>query len=597
MIEQTTFEGIPTLLTPGDGPARGGISFRVGHADETLARAGITHLIEHLALHRLGLTDYHYNGATGATVTHFFSQGSTEDVGEYLTNVCAALGDLPMDRLEMEKEILNTEAAGKSRSVSEQLLLWRHGARSYGVSAYPEWGLPALTPEHLRDWVSRYFTRDNAVLWFSGTVPATLRVALPGGIRAKLPEPTSALPTTPAWFAGAPRGVALHTVVDRSPAAQVYAGVLERELFRALRQEGGFSYTAAAAYEPVDTRTATIVAVADAHQDKQDAALGGFVDVVSRLRWGSIDQRDIDATLAKARESMKDPDVDETRLPAAAFGLLIGSPLLQTEELLRQVESVTAADLKPVAEQAAANALLMVPEGRRADWAGYTAAPNTSADAVPGKAFPMHGNSEQNLVVDSTGVSITTPAGAATVRFADLAVMLAWPDGGRLLIGNDGISCRVEPTLYAVEQAALSVIDAGAPADLVVRLPARVPDSIPQPPRAETLSKPLVNAKKNQKIGTSTGTPLGKEPAKVLSKPGKALMVAGKVVTLYNLVLAGGAALVFAIASVVGTFQAFLDPRTEEADLGTTIAIVVVLWGVTALLITRFVVSLRRRNR
>jgi hypothetical protein len=209
----------------------------------------------------------------------------------------------------------------------------------------------------------------------------------------------------------------------------------------------------------------------------------------------------------------------------------------------------------------------------------------------------MHGNSEQSLVVDSTGVSISTPAGAATVRFADLAVMLAWPDGGRLLIGNDGISCRVEPTLYALEQPALSIIDAGAPADLVVRLPARDPDAIPQPPRAETLSKPLVNAKKNQKIGTSTGTPLGKEPAKVLSKPGKVLMVAGKVVTLYNLVLAGGAALVFAIASVVATFQAFLDPRTEEADLGTTIAIVVVLWGVTALLITRFVVSLRRRNR
>src|SRR5690606_21554176 len=93
MIVQTVIDGIPALIAPGPGPARGGITFRVGRADETLARAGITHLVEHLALHRLGLTDYHYNGTTGATVTHFSSQGSAETIADYLTSVCAALHD------------------------------------------------------------------------------------------------------------------------------------------------------------------------------------------------------------------------------------------------------------------------------------------------------------------------------------------------------------------------------------------------------------------------------------------------------------------------------------------------------------------------
>ena len=65
MIEQTTIEGIRTLLAPGPGPTRGGVTFRVGQADETLSTAGITHLVEHLALHKLGMTDYHFNGATG----------------------------------------------------------------------------------------------------------------------------------------------------------------------------------------------------------------------------------------------------------------------------------------------------------------------------------------------------------------------------------------------------------------------------------------------------------------------------------------------------------------------------------------------------
>ena len=60
--------------------------------------------------------------------------------------------------------------------------LWRHGARDYGVAAYPEWGLPAITADDLRAWAARYFTRDNAVLWVAGDrVPAGLRLHLPAG--------------------------------------------------------------------------------------------------------------------------------------------------------------------------------------------------------------------------------------------------------------------------------------------------------------------------------------------------------------------------------------------------------------------------------
>jgi hypothetical protein len=89
-----------------------GLTFRVGRADETLATAGITHLLEHLTLFHHGLSDYHYNGATGSVVTHFHMQGSEEDVVTYLVGVCAALSNLPLDRLETEKGILRTEAAG-----------------------------------------------------------------------------------------------------------------------------------------------------------------------------------------------------------------------------------------------------------------------------------------------------------------------------------------------------------------------------------------------------------------------------------------------------------------------------------------------------
>src|SRR4051794_3633681 len=102
---------------------RAGLAFRVGRADETLARGGITHLVEHLALHGHGLTDYHFNGSTGAIVTHFHMQGSEADVVAYLTGVCRALASLPLERLETEKSILRTESAGKSRSAGEAMAL------------------------------------------------------------------------------------------------------------------------------------------------------------------------------------------------------------------------------------------------------------------------------------------------------------------------------------------------------------------------------------------------------------------------------------------------------------------------------------------
>src|SRR5690606_26525633 len=56
------------------------------------------------------------------------------------------------------------------------------------------------------------------------------------------------------------------------------------------------------------------------------------------------------------------------------------------------------------------------------------------------------------------------------------------PDGGRMLVGEDSIVCRVEPTVYDVPAAVVAQIDSAIPVDRQVRQPARKPDSIPGPP-------------------------------------------------------------------------------------------------------------------
>ncbi len=223
---------------PGHDGYRAALVFRVGRADETLARGGMTHLIEHLVLHAVGETDYHHNGAVDAATTMFITHGEAADVTGFLTKVCDSLRDLPMERFEAEKNMLRTEAEGRNAGLTGQLLLWRYGAATYGLPAYDEHGLADCTSDDVRAWAARWFTRQNAALaLIGGPPPEGLELALPDGERRPVPEPTSALPGTPAYFNTDIKGVALTGVVPHSSEAFLYTDVLGRRLHQVLRRK------------------------------------------------------------------------------------------------------------------------------------------------------------------------------------------------------------------------------------------------------------------------------------------------------------------------------------------------------------------------
>jgi predicted Zn-dependent peptidase len=481
LIAHTTTQGIPTLYAPRQGEITAGLFFRVGRADETLATSGITHLVEHLALHRLGLSDLHYNGATANTYTLFHVTGSEEEVVSYLNSVCAALRDLPLDRLETEKEILRTEAAGRGGADS-QMPLWRYGAQGYGLASYNELGTWSLTADQVRHWAETRFTRDNAVLWLtSDTVPAGLDLTLPAGTRIPAPAASGALPVMPAYIHGDDGHVYFNAVVRRSTAASVFADVLGRALFQDLRQEGGYSYSAEADYSPRDAEYATLTGYADALPKKQSAVVGGFVDTLARLRAGRIEQAELDSVRAKTLKMYDTPDLGAASLPSYALSLLLGHRILSPEQHRAELAAVTVADLREVAREAWASGLLQVP-GRGADWAGFTLAPQYSASAVTGTRHQSLEDERITLVIGAEGVSLATPDGPVTVRYDACAAMTARPDGARSLTGLDGFAVTVEPTLFrGVTPERIAALDAAVPPAAVVRMPARGPEQIPQP--------------------------------------------------------------------------------------------------------------------
>ncbi|MFC7261008.1 M16 family metallopeptidase [Streptomyces lutosisoli] len=482
LVGHTTTQGIPTLYTPRQGEITAGLFFRVGRADETLATAGITHLVEHLALHRLGLSDLHYNGATANAYTLFHVTGSEDEVVAYLNSVCAALRDLPLDRLETEKEILRTEAAGRGGGPNHQMPLWRYGAQGYGLSSYSELGTWRLTPDEVRHWAQTRFTRDNAVLWItSDSVPEGLDLTLPAGTRIPAPAASNALPVTPAYIHGDDGHVVFNAVLRRSTAGAVFADVLGRALFQDLRQEGGYSYSAEADYTPRDADFATLTAYADALPKKQDAVVGGFVDVLARLRAGRIEQAELDSARTKALKMYDTPELAAVSLPSYALSLLLGHPILSPDEHRAELRALTVEDLREVAREMWSTGLLQVP-GRGADWAGFFLAPQYSTHALTGTRHRSLEDEHVTLTIGAEGVSLTTPRGPVTVRYDACAAMTARPDGARTLTGYDGFSVTIEPTLYkSVTPERIAAVDAAVPPAAVVRMPQRDPSRIPRP--------------------------------------------------------------------------------------------------------------------
>ncbi len=477
-------DGVPVLLAPREGNVGGGIVFRVGSADETLATSGITHLIEHLALQTQVLSEAHLNGQTHADVTLFHVAGSTEEVVRYLNDVCTALrAGLPLDRLETEKEILRSEADGKNPGFVGRLRIERHGAQGYGLLGYGERGTDRLTADEVREWTATWFTRANAVAWITAdALPDGLDLRLPPGRRMLAPAVTDVLRGTPAYSTGLEDGVVIDAVTRRGPATVVACRVIEQVLHRELRRDADIADEVGVAYDGLDDEHARVLVTVRAAEGHPEAAAGGLADALGRLR-----HHVSDGDLAAARAFLRDEMAQAAAAPAAemlpslAYRMLHGRPLEGTQQVLEQYEQVTADDVRAAVRGLWEDALWYgpVPMGH----VGAVPAPQWSVGRVEGRTFPRLDDPTASLVIGDDGVSHVTDKGAVTVRFADCVLVEMVPDGACALTGVDGFYVSVEPTLYRDLDGATvaAAVDANVPGDVVVHLPARDPDRIPVP--------------------------------------------------------------------------------------------------------------------
>lgn len=477
----TEVDGVPAVWADVPGPYRAGLVVRVGHSDETLPRYGVTHMLEHLALHGLNRPGDHSNGYVDSTTLALHVAAEPEDAARFLTRAAQQLVDPPVGRLEDEKGVLRTERAQRTGSPLNQLHMWRWGAAGFGLGAVgDEYGLLTLGPDAVRAWSAAWVNRNNTVLWFTGPPPSGLRVTLPDGERRPVADPyATPLPALPAFFRSDAPVAALHGLIGRSTAAVALTGVLRARLVDDLRVQRAAAYSPDVAYRPLSATAAAVIAYSDIVERKEPEVVRRVLETLHEMAWPEFAPREEELAAHRTMAQRGMAAAEDGMVGSTAWNILHGAPVQTFDQLQDELDRLTPEDVQAAAAELSATLLAQVPR-RALVPPGWHEAPLCVAAPVTGGASYPHLGVRARLRVAPAGVTLTDPTSSLTVRSDQVAALLKWADGGRTLVGTDGSHLRVEPTVWFRGTRAVALIDAAVPAERSVPLGSRPTEHVPR---------------------------------------------------------------------------------------------------------------------
>jgi zinc protease len=472
---RTLVDGVPTFYVDVDGPFVATLAFRVGRADERLPYAGVTHLLEHLAMPTDDIRGVEADASVGATWTLFWAQGPPDAVVAHLNEVARNLAQPPLERLETERRILLTEAAGRGGPVGLRLAyMLRFGARGYGLVGHDEPGLHRLTANDVSAWAAARFTRGNTALWLTRP-PAGLQLPLPEGDRhpAVPPEPIDYL-RFPCVYRGATDGVLLSMVVQRRPELWLALNVAGRRLRRSLRYEAGLSYSVDLAYEPLTADTTHVSIAADALDENVMDVRDRLLSVLRELAADGPTDEELSREREEVAREFADPHAALARLYSAGTAELLSGPQLTPADLLDEFEQTTPASTAG-ALAAALDSALLVAQADDGVPDGFEPYSVKSPRPLGGRRHSLRGlrlrrsPDMPSLVAGSEGVALEARDYRAAVRFDECEVVLRdGPD--RMLWSSDGFLVEVVVAAWRGGNDVVALIDKHVPDELHVAL-------------------------------------------------------------------------------------------------------------------------------
>lgn len=366
MLQRTEVDGVPVFHIDSVLPLSAELVFRVGVRDETFVTVGITHLVEHLAMSRIGRRAHDYNASVSTGFTSFEASGPPHDVARYLHDVCSSLGDLPLERRAVEAKVLSAEGSQVAHPIACSLIGRRFGFRGVGLVDVDPPALDAIGPDDLTAYARRHFVQGNAAVALVGAVPAGLELPLaPGAAPARTPD-VAIRHRMPSRYELPGPGIGLSFEADsdesrREPLLAVLRIALERAL-ALLRHERGWVYHVDFALSRTSSG-ALVCWYADPPDEHAEEVWQGLLEILRDLARNGPTAAELAEDEVELRANLADPRSAEGIVGTAARNHLMGLPVLDADGLLAQRSAVTVEACRAALEQLEQSLVVGTAEG------------------------------------------------------------------------------------------------------------------------------------------------------------------------------------------------------------------------------------------
>ncbi|MFF1868679.1 insulinase family protein [Kitasatospora herbaricolor] len=480
-MHRDVIDGIPVLWEQAPGPLEAALVFGCGARDETFRTLGVTHLVEHLAMSTLPRLHHEHNAMVDLELTQFTATGRPEQIAAFLTLVCQALTDLPVQRIEQESGVLAAEDGCASHPTVGALLSHRYGIEGLGLAPWNGPGPDRIPLEAVRDVVARFFHAGNAVLVLTGPPPEGLRLPLPTGPRPARGEAQQVRAAHSRWQEDAVPGPGLGLDCDLAEQPlQLALAVLQERLRNTARHQHGLSYDVSCASAAAGLGRGERVVYLDAREGEEQRVAGLLWEGALKLAAEGPSEEEVAEEIAAARELFLDPRAVSFELELAASAELFGTPYRPVPERLALLEKVTAEQVHQAFARAMDSALLVVPPGtevslRRPDGSPLPEARCTTAGLpADGQQFRpsvkdrlFHPAARKaRLVLNDAGVWLRDPAGDVHHIPYEEVVGVEIQGPGRTVFGAGPCVIPVLPEMFAGLTPGLRALDAAVPEEL-----------------------------------------------------------------------------------------------------------------------------------
>jgi hypothetical protein len=363
--------GIPALVAPVEGVFIGTLTFGVGRRDETARSSGVAHLIEHLVMSRVGRIDVSHNARTADEDVSFYAHGDAAAVADFLNQVAAAINtlhEITDEDVAVQRLIITNELGAEDERPGRGALVDRFGNQSIGLLTM---GSPAHR-SHTRDdalqFADTWLHAGNAVMSFTGEIPANLAVTLPQA--RPLPERIEPkLVRGGQWvFNGnIPLTITMVMPTANFGAYQLAARILSDQLHKQLREQQSLIYSVQPATFKLNNESSLVFCALDPRPETALRAGAEALKVIRDLAENGPTEDQLAQMVDQWAHAEDHPALHYEYLDAKAISLARGRISADQINEFPDLAAVTVADVQQVLKAGLPDAFVTLGEDVHAE--------------------------------------------------------------------------------------------------------------------------------------------------------------------------------------------------------------------------------------